>query len=489
MRSATLCLTAVVFLAMPALGTPPDHAEWEQTFADEFDGDSVNSDVWASQHSIRGGEKPEGRWPENNVIEDGVLRQITKREDPPREGKEWSTAHIWTKQFMQKYGYFEARMRYGRYLNNAFWLWRPGGNPRPHFEIDINEGHTPRQVAMTFHFYTYEEGQPRGDLWSTSRTWDASVDLDEDFHIYGCEWNEKLIIWYFDGKPVRVLENPNAHAPADIRLSTVIMTHQLAKDGADITGLDGVSMDTDWVRAYRKVKDLREPTLPEAERFELPRIVEQDRQVDLTGERTELMTEDFEGAQAGLLPDGWQVGDREPTVEADTASDGKPLLAEENQALRLGPGDYAFRLFEGPVTGRVEIELDAYNPPGRGEGLLLVTLGDFDQSDAEGVKTSYYTGDIGPYIHWYYRGFLSYYTETDKWTHFARRTRGTWDHFRFVLDVSQGVFDCYAGDSGAEFIGGGVFRHRQKAARGIGLRHRGSKGTVYVDNVTVRRID
>ena len=113
-----------------------------------------------------------------------------------------------------------------------------------------------------------------------------------------------------------------------------------------------------------------------------------------------------------------------------------------------------------------------------------MTLGRFDQQDPERRSTSYYTGDIGPYIHWHQRGFLSYYTEADKWTHVARWRPAEWVRYRLVLDIEAGVFDCYDAGTGA-FEGSGVFRHRQRAARGIGLRHRGQGAPVYVDNVKV----
>ena len=470
-----LCLLAV--LAVGGRADPPTHAEWELTFQDEFDADSLDWTVWQSQSSARGGEKPEGRWPENNVLVNGILRQVTKREAPPRGGKGWSAAHIWTREFAQQYGYFEARMRYGKYLNNAFWLWRPRGRfaDPPHFEIDINEGHTPREVAMTFHYYTYDD-DPRGELWSTGRRWDAPVDLDEDFHVYGVEWDEKLITWYFDGAPVRVLENPNARAPADVRLSTVIMERALERDGVPVGNMDGVAMEVDWVRVYRKTTDLSVPTLPPAERHELPRVVESQPRVRPGRPGAGILAEDFERAEAGRLPSGWQVGDRSPSVAQSPTREGE-------KALRLAAGDYAFRMFEEGIDGQVAVELDCYHPS-RDTGLLVVTLGRFDQQDPERRRTSYYTGDIGPYIHWHQRGFLSYYTETDKWTHIARWSAGEWVKHRLLLNTKAGVFDCYDAGTGA-FEGSGVFRHRQRAACGIGLRHRGRGAPVYVDTVKV----
>lgn len=488
-RPRRLIAFTTILTCLQVQADPPTHAEWELTFRDEFDGGSVNWEVWQSQNGIRGGDKPEGRWPENNVVKDGILYQTTRKEAPPRGGKDWSSAHIWTRVFAQKYGYFEARLRYGRYLNNAFWLYRPRGRrfpDPPHFEIDVNEGHTPRKVNMTLHFYIYPEGEKVGDRHSTGRSWDGPVDLDADFHLYGVEWNERELVWYFDGQPVRRLKNPVCHAPMDVRLSTIIMTHHLEKDGVAIDTMDRVSMAVDWVRVYRKKRDLHEPALPALEVYKVPQIVEREPQVAPASRRTVLFEEDFESAEVAALPSGWEGGDEAPVVAQDAAEGGKRPRAPGNNVLKLGPNAYVFRMLDQAVADRLEVELD-YWSPARADGLLFVTLGNFDKDDSGGRKTSYYTGDIGPYIHWR-RRFIYYYTEAEKWVPFARWQNGRWSRVRLVLDVAKGVFDCYAGKRLSEFRGGGVFRHRQKAARGIGLRHRGRQGTVYVDNVTVRAL-
>ncbi len=479
----------ILLANLPAQADPPRHAEWALTFQEDFDGQALNWDVWQSDHGIRGAEKLEGRWPENNILKDGILFQVTRRENPPRGGKDWSTAHIWTRSFAQQYGYFEARMRYGRFLNNAFWLFRPQGarfpDP-PHFEIDINEGHTPREIAMTLHYYMSDSDPRNRDHYGSGKTWDAADDLDADFHLYGAEWNEKEIVWYFDGRPIRRIQNLLCHAPADVRLSTVIMPRQLEKEGGNLDAMDGVSMAVDWVRAHRKTKDLYAPELPEMETFAPPKIAERPPQVAQGKTRTLLFAEDFESPASGGLPARWEAGDQTPRVVPDQAVGRRTPLAPDNKVLLLSPGDYVFRTFDRPAAGRLEAEFDYWTPPL--EGLLFVTLGDFDKHDPALRKTSYYTGDIGPYIHWN-RRFVWYYTEKDKWTPFALSRRETWTRVRILMDIPAGVFECYTGANMAEFAGGGVFRHRQKAAKGVGLRHRGLAGTVCVDNLVVRVVE
>jgi len=477
LRTVLMVVVALVGAIASTVADPPDHARWELTFEEDFDGDALDTEVWEAQDAPSGAHRLDNRWPENNIISDGVLHQVTRHEDPPRGGKEWSSAHIWTREFTQQYGYFEARIRYGRGLNNAFWLWRPSSRfEQPHFEIDVNEGHTPSQICMNYHQYVYHKDGWR-ELVSVGGTSDAPVDLSEDYHIYAVEWDADRIIYYFDGRPLRVLTNHGAHAPADIRLSTIIHPGTLRNNDIPIDEMDGVTMSTDWVRVYRKVRDLSEPEgLPEPVRFEIPKIAETRPQVDDVGEWKTLWSDDV--PTPGALPGGWEVGEGEPDV---TTEDGRTVL-------RLDPREYAFRMFDAPVADRLLIEFDCRTGD-RGENLLLVTLGEFDANDPEARRDSYYTGDIGPYIHW--KGpYLRYYTEEDGWTRLSRWTGGEWHRVRVLLDVARGVFDIYRSDEGQPvFLGSGPFRHRQQAARGIGLRHRGEGDPVLIDDFAVRVVE
>ena len=398
-----------------------------------------------------------------------------------------------TRTFRQQYGYFEAKLRYGKYLNNAFWLFRPPGKrfpEPPHFEIDVNEGHTPRELAMTLHFFVQPEGTDEEERYSTGKRWDAPMDLDKDFHIYAVEWNEKELIWYFDGTPVRRLANPNCHAPTDVRLSTIIMTRQLERDKVDIETMQGVSMAVDWVRVYRKKEDLdrpKPPQLPELEVYRTPKLVRRDRQVAPAKQKTELLTEDFQTVALGGLPEKWELGDGAPEVIASHIGSAAASSAKGNQILRLKAQDYALVMFDQPAKGRLEVEFDYFTAEKR-ESLLLVTLGDFDTANPARRRTSYYSGNIGPYIHW--RGpHINYFTEQEQWTRFALWKRGQWNHARFVVDVAGRVFDYYTGEGGTQFESGGLFRGSQGEAKGLGLRHRGAGYPVYVDNLVVRALN
>jgi beta-glucanase (GH16 family) len=71
------------------------------------------------------------------------------------------------------------------------------------------------------------------------------MDLDDSFHVYGLEWTKDELIWYFDGKPVRRIENPIAFAPADVRFSTVPHLDRMRREGVPVETIEGASMDID----------------------------------------------------------------------------------------------------------------------------------------------------------------------------------------------------------------------------------------------------
>ena len=225
--------------ARPVSGPPADSGEWELAFEDEFTGAALDPAVWTVHDGETWGALLSTRWKENCVVEDGLLRLVTKKES--RGGKEWTSGFVTTKAFRQAYGYWEARYRYAAApgLNNAFWT-----NPFPKdktagFEIDINEGHWPNTVNMSLH----QAGHP-----SLSKAWRPRYDLGRDFHTYAVLWGEKELVFYWDGKEVDRKPNTKASLPGPVMFSTAVFRWA----GPITDALDGKSMDVDWVRIWRR---------------------------------------------------------------------------------------------------------------------------------------------------------------------------------------------------------------------------------------------
>ena len=133
----------------------PKLSEWQLVWSDDFDYPNTQLDAkWNSQNG------PHthilcSRWRENAVVENGILHLNNKKEN--RGGQAWTSASIWTKETFQ-YGRFECRYKYATAAatNNSFWIMTTGTNPTvgKKFEIDINEGHYPSEMATNIHNWT-----------------------------------------------------------------------------------------------------------------------------------------------------------------------------------------------------------------------------------------------------------------------------------------------------------------------------------------------
>jgi len=130
-------------------------AGWQMVWSDDFDYPDASLDnSWIAQN----GPSTHilcSRWRENAVVENGLLYLKNKKEN--RGGQQWTSASIWTKKQFQ-YGRFECRYKYAAATgtNNSFWIMTTGYTPPvgKKFEIDINEGHYPAEMATNLHNWT-----------------------------------------------------------------------------------------------------------------------------------------------------------------------------------------------------------------------------------------------------------------------------------------------------------------------------------------------
>lgn len=110
----------------------------------------------------------------------------------------------WTPQpasFEFLYGQIEARIKVpkGPGLWPAFWLLQSDGTWPP--EIDVMEIVDPeaKHVAQHLHY-----GKTDTDFTQYhDKGYPAGVDLSEDFHVYGVDWQPDYIRWYLDGKLIQ----------------------------------------------------------------------------------------------------------------------------------------------------------------------------------------------------------------------------------------------------------------------------------------------
>jgi beta-glucanase (GH16 family) len=112
-----------------------------------------------------------------------------------------------------------------------------------------------RGIVQDFHFEYWDgkawqpvPGAESADLVESQRDPNAPPDLGHSFHVYGLEWNEEELIYYFDGQEIRRMGNEICHGESPVRLSLAIIRWA----GAVTDAIDGTSMDVDWVRVWQR---------------------------------------------------------------------------------------------------------------------------------------------------------------------------------------------------------------------------------------------
>ena len=247
---------------------------WQMTWNDEFDGDSLDQDKWRidiGNGFYDGDEWIEGlgnnelqSYQEDNVyIEDGKL-VLEAREETVSDDKgtyDYTSGKVLTDEsFSQAYGRFEASMKLpeGQGYWPAFWMmpqddvyggWAASG------EIDImeNRGSETDKVGAAIHY---------GDLWPYNTYSEESYTFPEgqsttDFNEYAIEWEPGEIRWYvndelYSTKTEWYTEYGEYPAPFDQEFHMILnlaVGGWYGGDPDETTEFPG-RVEIDYVRAY-----------------------------------------------------------------------------------------------------------------------------------------------------------------------------------------------------------------------------------------------
>jgi beta-glucanase (GH16 family) len=145
----TLATATSAAAPSPGAGTPPD-AAYELLFADEFDGDRVNTAHWNFRVGPRTGTGIDGLNLARNVrVADGHL--IVEARHEVVDGKPAHTGGGLISKHRFGYGYYECRSQpfmAGRGVHTAFWQRGLGGPEHNSiFEIDSHEIDSTQKIA------------------------------------------------------------------------------------------------------------------------------------------------------------------------------------------------------------------------------------------------------------------------------------------------------------------------------------------------------
>jgi beta-glucanase (GH16 family) len=203
--------------ACGALLLKPNGLPWVCTFAEDFNGSTLNPDKWVVQTTAGSGFTGRGDCfmdtPANVSIANGVLSLTTRKEAAPftctvtRSGfmSEYTSGMVTTNgKFSQVRGRFEIRAKFPDIkvagIQGALWLWPD--NPikyGPYWptsgEIDIAEWYSLNfDRVIPFVHYNTE------DPYDASVTNNYCLIDASQFHRYTLEWTQTTIKISFDGK-------------------------------------------------------------------------------------------------------------------------------------------------------------------------------------------------------------------------------------------------------------------------------------------------
>jgi beta-glucanase (GH16 family) len=222
--------------------------------SDEFEGNALDAAKWWPSNPDWNGRQPGFFHAGNVAVSDGKLHLTMRKQEVPEmpkgEGYHAYTCAAVQSKTTVRYGYFEVKARAMKSAgSSSFWFYR--SEPTWWTEIDVFEiggGATgfERKLNMNVHvFRTPTENKH----WSQGGMFLAPSNLADDYHVYGLEWGEKEIKYYFDGVLVRSGPNTHWHQPLTLNFDSETMPDWfgLPKD-EDLPS----TFSVEYVRAWKK---------------------------------------------------------------------------------------------------------------------------------------------------------------------------------------------------------------------------------------------
>ncbi len=266
---------------------PPTDSEYEKVWSDEFNGDSLDTNVWSPYTGGWNASEVQGCYTESaeNINVSGGSLNLIGLYKPgvtcnKGKNKDFTSGFVETKEKQAwTYGYFEARIKMPNNKSTwpAFWMSpnvkRYGEGWPMNGEIDIVEtkgsdldyaaadAHWGKSITNKTHKNSHKSDLPAGFSNTT------------DWHTYGVKWTEGKLEYFIDGKSYHTVEGfgqPNAantpHGPFDVpfflRLNMAIGGTYIDGPGgkwsnaynvvAEEPGTFPATMSVDYVRIYQR---------------------------------------------------------------------------------------------------------------------------------------------------------------------------------------------------------------------------------------------
>lgn len=194
-------------------------------FSDEFETDSLDTQRWWPNNPGWKGRPPTNFHGSNVSIDKGELVfKINQHGDIKLpEGYTHTSGFIKSRRDIL-YGYFESEAK----LMDAPWVsgfWLNKVTKHWWTEIDINENY-PCQDGLRHNLnsnvHVFRSPEDKGgikELISSPKKYFFPVELDDEYHVWGLEWNKDVIRFFIDGVMFREVKNVHWHQPLEINLN------------------------------------------------------------------------------------------------------------------------------------------------------------------------------------------------------------------------------------------------------------------------------
>jgi beta-glucanase (GH16 family) len=190
MKKLSSFLIATLIVIFLSVWSPPFYQQSSkplQVFADEFSGNTLNTNTW---YSCSGGCVPWGNeletyWSSNVSVHDGTLDLVANK-----SGSRYTSGKIQSyKSFL--YGHFESRMLipYGQGYWPAFWLLHDAVEANSN-EIDIMES-----INNDHTNYMSDHYNINGQYQIVT----SSTPITQGWHVLALDWQKDKLVWYIDG--------------------------------------------------------------------------------------------------------------------------------------------------------------------------------------------------------------------------------------------------------------------------------------------------
>lgn len=257
------------------IATPPASLNgWDMVFNDEFDGNQLDKSKWNPTYNWGHTHNHRAYCVEENVsVSDGklVIKGEAKRHpDAPATCKsgdktyslDYTSGAIDTRgKFEVKYGYIEGRFKMPKQLGTwpAFWTLQDGWPP----EIDIFEvPHSRNEHHYYLHYTKPDWYAQHGSAWDHEASFGGvhkGPDKSADFHIYGMEWDDQYMRFYFDDQLVATYNRPSELSQTTAQYIIVNLAiggwAETSETPIQVTSGNPAYLECDWIRVWKRKKE------------------------------------------------------------------------------------------------------------------------------------------------------------------------------------------------------------------------------------------